>query len=352
MKKVFSIVLSVIIALLLGGSAFMLYRTFDNSDKGSDEIIVEEENGNFDTPVSGGEDIELTQPDNVDELTCEDLIMINGCQMYLGEGELENPVKIRFICMVNNSLVESVNKNPNQQLGMIIAPLDAFEAVNTQGHTYIDWITEFEAAGRSIVVQTFDNLTAEEGGYTLMHMVLDGISYENMNRKYVSMGVLIDSSSGENVYKYAVLSENETYRDYARSAAYVVGGSMNGHVMGTYPLTDEQYLLMQYYMDFAVDSAIGLSEPTSNLDMPRVTISRGTDLELAINAPYRINIQIEPEGLDIPIFYKSLDTTIATVDADGLITTKAVIGSTTVEAYVAGQVYEFRINVTHNVSYV
>ena len=351
MKKFWRIFLCVLVVLLLGSSAFMLYRTIDNNEKGSDEIILDEGETNFDPPATDNEDIELKHPENLSDLMCLELSMVNGCQMYIGEGELENPVKIRFLCLAENSLVESVNKNPKQQLGMIIAPLDAFEAVNSQGLTYIDWIKEFDAAGRNLVVQTFDNISPGEEGYTIMNMVLDGISFENMNRKYVSIGVLIDSSSGENVYKYAQLGLEDTYRDYARSAAYVIGGSMNGHVMGTYPVTDEQYLLMQHYMDLAVDSAIGLSEPTANLDMPRVTIPKGTDLMLGVNMPYKLDIQIEPEKLDIPIFYKSLDTNIATVSEDGVITTKSTTGLTTVEAYVAGQVYEFQVRVTHEVEF-
>ena len=347
MKKFLRIFMCVIICLVLGGSAFALYKSLDFK-KNNNPMVEEEES------APEEELPELDVPVNQEDLVVRGMTMRKGAQVFMGEEEDgSTPIRIRFICWVDTSLIDEVESDPNKRIGMMIAPLDAMEAVNTQNLKYIDWINEFDKAGRSVVVQPVSEFVESDTTTKKMYMVLDDVSYENINRKYVAMGVLIDSSTGENIYRYSQFAADSSYRDYARSVAYVAAGSLNGHAMGDYPLADDELLLMEKYMDMAIDNLNGLEEPIFDGSKPQATITQGTSFEIGLDNSWltKIQVEIEPKGLDIPVHYKSLNMDIVCVTEQGELLARN-FGSGKVVAYVAGEPIEISVTVSQYVANV
>ena len=269
------------------------------------------------------------------------MIMQQGAYISL-DTDYETTPLMRFECVLENSLVEEVSNDPNKKVGIVVASLDDFNEVNENNLACIDWIKKFEKAGKE--PRVFES--TEFSKYNEMYCSMYGyylVSPLDMNKRYVAWGYLADSSSGETVYQYAMLPEGKTYRDTARSAAYLASGSMNKFNMGGSSMTDEQYNLLRGYVDFAVDSANGVN-PVLDGSMPSVITPDGNAIKMCVGDSRKINFQIQPEGLDLCVYYRSKDETVAAVNESGEITALNV-GATAIEVYVAGMPYQFTVEV-------
>jgi len=357
MKSFFYFILSILLCAVLLGSGVMLYKSVlvKNPPNEQGNVNIKEEDGNFDPPPedSGeneGND-ELKEPANEALLIADGLCMKSGASLYLGDGNLDTPASMRFSCLVDKELAQEVQSNPNKKLGMMCAPLDIYDEINEENHTYLDWIKAFDKASKSVIVEVINNLVEYDADTMAMRLTIEYIPYENINRKYLALGVLMDNSSGEIMYQYSSLPEGKTYQDIARSVAYVAGATLNGQVMGTEDLTEAQQKLMWRYIDMAVDKANGLSAPTINGDMPEVTTPLGTRVEMGFGGGYsKVPIFISPKNVDIPIYYKLSNEGVITLNDKGEISPVSY-GSAVVYAYALGTEYRFTIVVTKNISY-
>lgn len=244
MKSFFYFILSILLCAVLLGSGVMLYKSVlvKNPPNEQGNVNIKEEDGNFDPPPedSGeneGND-ELKEPANEALLIADGLCMKSGASLYLGDGNLDTPASMRFACLVDKDVAQEVQSNPNKKLGMICAPLDVYDAINVENQTYLDWINAFAKAGKSLIVEVINNLVEYDANTKVMMLTIEGIPYENINRKYLALGVLMDDSSGEVIYQYSSIPEGKTYQDIARSVAYVAGGTLNEQAMGTEDLTE------------------------------------------------------------------------------------------------------------------
>lgn len=358
MKSFFYFILSILICAILCGSGVMLYKTILVKSPPIEQgnVNIKEEDGNFDPPPENGnmgydENEDLREPANEALLIANGLSMRSGASLYLGDGNLDTPASLRFSCLVDNALVEEVQSNSNKKLAIMCAPLDTYNAVNVENNTYVDWIKTFDKAGKSVIVEVINNFVDYDANSKQIMLTVEGIPYENYNRRYLALGVLMDKSSGDWMYQYSAMPEGKTYQDIARSVAYVAGGTLNGQAMGTENLTEAQQKLMWHYIDMAVDNANGLTEPTINGDVPEVTTPLGTRVKMGFGGgSTKVPIFIAPKGVDVPIYYKLANTGVISLSDTGEIIPQSY-GSAVVYAYALGVEYRFTIEVSQYISY-
>ena len=362
MKKILYFLLCIILCIGIGGSAFILYKSFGGektpTTQGGDAGVNDGEDGvtDFEDPTadssndSTGAGTELTPPENEVELMAEGMEMMAGASVYMGDDESLDPA-IRFTCLVENTLVEQVEADENKSFAILLAPLDYFDEVNPDSTTYIDWVNAFADAGKTVLLTVYDGYGTYNDYTSYMRFTLSNVLYSNINRKFVAMGVLIDNSGETPVYQYSAMPEGETYRTNARSVAYVAGAALNAHAIGETTIPEAQHAKLLTYIDMAVDKANGLSEHTNNGDMPEVTITNGTSITMGLNGSHTIEGTLEPVGVDIPARFVSSNEGVVTVNENGVLYARGY-GSATVKMYVAGQVYTFSVTCSSNVQYM
>lgn len=367
MKKILYFLLCIILCIGIGGSAFVLYKNFgtdkEPTTQGGDVTLDDGKEGvtDFEEPPadssgngsSGGSDdtqTELTPPADETSYIAEGMEMLAGASVYMGDDETLDPA-IRFTCLIDNELKAEVEADENKSLAILVAPLDYFEAVNANSTTYIDWVNAFAEAEKTVILTVFDGYGTYNDYTSYMRFTLANVLYNNMNRKFVAMGVLIDNSSGTPTYKYSAMPEGQTYRTNARSVAYVAGAALNAYAMGLETFTEERAAKLRTYIDMAVDKANGLSAYTNNGDMPEVTITSNTSVTMALNSYHTIEGTVEPVGLDVPARFVSSNESVATVSETGVIYARGY-GSATITLYIAGEAYTIYVTCSSNVQYV
>lgn len=367
MKKILYFLLCILLCIGIGGSAFVLYKNFgtdkEPTTQGGDVTLDDGKEGvtNFDEPPadssgSGSSDglddtqTELTPPADETSYIAEGMEMLAGASVYMGDDETLDPA-IRFTCLIDNELKAEVEADENKSLAILVAPLDYFEAVNANSTTYIDWVNAFAEAEKTVIMSVFDGYGTYNDYTSYMRFTLANVLYNNMNRKFVAMGVLIDNSSGTPTYKYSAMPEGQTYRTNARSVAYVAGAALNAYAMGLETFTEERAAKLRTYIDMAVDQANGLSAYTNNGDMPEVTITSSTSVMMALNSYHTIEGTVEPVGLDVPARFVSSNESVATVSEAGVVYARGY-GSATITLYIAGEAYTISVTCSSNVQYV
>ena len=367
MKKILYLLVCLLLCIGIGGSAFILYKTVGFGDKehitqGGDVTIDDGQDGvtDFDEPPadnggngdsSGGNTIppELTPPTDEASYIVEGMTMMAGAQAYIGDDTSKDPA-IRFTCLIDNALKSEVEADPNKSLAILAAPLDYFEAVNEGKTTYIDWVNAFATANKTVILSVFDDYGTYNDYTSYMRFTLANVLFQNMNRRFVAMGVLIDNTSGTPTYKYSAMPTGETYRSNARSVAYVAGAALNAHAMGLETFTEARLAKLRMYIDMAVDQANGLSAHTNNGDMPVVTLAQ-TSVMLPLSGSHTITGTSEPMGLDIPVKFVSSNENVAGVSESGVIYGRSY-GSAVITLYYAGQSHTINVTCSSNVQYV
>ena len=362
MKKILYLLLCLILCVGLGGSAFILYKNLGWGDKtpttqGGDATINDGEGdaGKFNEPpeipddTSGG-NTELTPPANEVSLICEGMEMMAGASVYMGSDSSLDPA-IRFTCLIDDELKNAVEADKNKTLAILVAPLDYFDAVNSDSSTYVDWVNAFADAGKTVVLSVFDDYGTYNDYTSYMRFTLANVLYDNINRKFVAMGVLVDNTGDTTVYQYSAMPEGETYRSNARSVAYVAGAALNAHANGETSIPETQRAKLLTYIDMAVDKANGLSAHTNNGDMPEVSITSSTNIVMGLNGTHTITGGIEPVGIDIPVKFVSSNEGVVTVNEYGVLYARGY-GTATVKMFIAGQVYTFSVSCSSNVQYM
>ena len=317
---------------------------------GGGYIVAVKENeqdssGNNQTPDNGENKDEnmLVAPANEAALICNDLEMATGAQLYLGS-DSDRPV-LRFTCNISAGLKAMVEADSSKKLAMLLIPTRFFDRVNPNNYTYIDWVNEFNAAGvDSYYLSEFDiSQLGQSGSNYYMRFRLEDIPYDAVNMDVSCLGVLIDNSSGTPRYTYSKLPNGTTYRSNARSVAYVAGATLNAYELGMETLEAAQLAKVQGFVNECVDKANGLSAPTSDNSSFGIT-ANATAKTLSVGATFQVVANYIPSNITVPIWYRSNDTSVVTVDDNGLV--KAVgKGTAVVGVYVAGEVVAITITV-------
>ena len=229
---------------------------------------------------------------------------------------------------------------------MLLFPKKAFDLVNPQEYTVIDWVQAFETAGMTdyIVSEFTENIHATGSDY-YFRLKLMGVPAESVNLEVVAIGMIVtEHADGTKSYQYASFADGETYRSSARSVAYVSAEALNNHTLGTGTMDEDVYARVKGYVNESVDLANGNTTITDDGSMYEFSLAPKGTQTLKAGESRRLEVTITPT-FNIPVAYRSTDETVAVVDANGKVTALKA-GTTVIAAYVAGQIKSVTVTVT------
>jgi hypothetical protein len=303
--------------------------------------------GNTDSGNNDGgnkeEDNSLKNPTNATSYIADGLEMVSGASIYLGEAEYEPA--IRFSCNVSGAVKTEVDGSSNKELAFLLAPVEYFDEVNTNNYTYMDWVTAFENAGKTIIYSVLEegNFNANGSGY-IVRFRLQNINYKNINRSFVCMLVLKTTSGSSATYKYSAFPAGVDYRSNARSVAYVASAALNAKALGMASFSDADTSKLKGYINQSVDIANGKTEATDDGSMYAFTTNITAPQSLSIGQSFKLITTISPD-VNIPVWYRSSDEAVIEVDESGKVTAKGK-GTAVVGVYVAGESYGITVTVS------
>jgi hypothetical protein len=223
--------------------------------------------------------------------------------------------------------------------------VEYFDEVNTNNYTYMDWVTAFENAGKTIIYSVLEegNFNANGSGY-IVRFRLQNINYKNINRSFVCMLVLKTTSGSSATYKYSAFPAGVDYRSNARSIAYVASASLNANALGLASFSGESLSKLKGYINQSVDLANGKTEATDDGSMYAFTTNITAPQSLSIGQSFKLITTISP-NVNIPVWYRSSDEAVIEVDDSGKVTAKGK-GTAVVGVYVAGESYGITVTVS------
>ena len=283
----------------------------------------------------------LTDPANKSSYIAMGLEMIKGASIRVIADE--RPA-IRFMCKISSALKEQLDGDSSKQVAMLLAPMDYFDAVNTQNYTYIDWVSAFEKSGKTYVFGTYEGM-GEYGEDYMVRFTLTDVLYQNTNRKFVALGCIVTTIGSTVTYKYAAFPSGLDYRSNARSCAYVATAALNAHATGLESFSEENVTVLKNYINESVDQANGLTEATNDGSRYALNITSGTTKTLTVGQSYTIKSEIVP-NVEVPILYKSSNVAVAVVDTSTGKVTAVAKGTATIYLYLAGEEYSVTLTVT------
>lgn len=286
----------------------------------------------------------LKIPANEADLIEERLEMRTGAQLYVGN-DVERP-QLRFSCNVTKELRAEIEGNANKQLAMLLFPANGFDFVNPDKYTYIDWITALDKAGQTgYVLSYFDNNYQPNGEDYYIAFRFENIPYKQINNSIAALGVVITTNAdGTKTYEYSKLPVGQTYQSNARSVAYVAAASLNAHVLGMETFTNDRLALLKSYINESVDKAVGHASATNDGSMYAFTVMPTGPKAVKVGETFALQVFVSP-AVNIPIWYRSTDESILTVDDNGNVTAKAK-GTAVIGVYVAGESYGVTVTVS------
>ena len=314
----------------------------DGGNTGSDDT----DSGNTDSgnTDSGGteENNTLKNPANVTSYIASGLEMKPGAAIYLGEEEYEPA--IRFTCKVSATLKSVLDNDDSKSLAFLIAAVVTFVEVNAKYYTFMDWVTEFDKAGKTKIYSVLEsNNIQQSGDEYFVAFRLQNVLYTNMNRNFVCMTVLATKSGNTTTYKYNAYPAGVDYRSNARSVAYVAAAALNANALGMESFSSQEVERLKGYVNQSVDLANGKAQATEDGSMYAFTTNITAPQTLAVGETLTVVTTLFPE-VNVPVWYRSSDEAVIEVDANGKVTAKAK-GTAVVGVYVAGESYGITVTV-------
>lgn len=354
-KKVFVIIVAVCALLCTVGCSVKDY--FNQIDSVLDGYVSsenvqtssdgEESSESFPETESGGEledsSPTLSTPENVLELLASGLTLRDMTELRFDSCTSETG-SIRFYVDVESSLYTTVSENDNLRLGLAMIPLSYCDQVNVNGHTYMDWIVEFEKADVVSAIVYADDIIVQLDANTYRYVCyLHSVPVSTfINRPMAAFPFLLSvDEDGNETYRYGVY-ESGNYRSNARSLAYEAAESLSAYALGIQSYTADEIELCKTYVNWSVDKANGLSEPTDDNSTYSVTVSP-TAITLNAGETAKISVDIA-QDVCLPVAYKMYHSGIAMIDDTGRIKGLSS-GSTVLAVYIAGVPYTVSVKV-------
>ena len=120
---------------------------------------------------------------------------------------------------------------------------------------------------------------------------------------------------------------------------------MNAHALGMETFTDDNLARLKGYINQAVDLANGLEEPTDDGSKVILSVSPTGPKTVSVGQTFKVEATYSPESINLPIWYRSTDTSILTVDDQGNV--KALkAGTAVIGVYVAGETFGITVTVS------
>ena len=279
-------------------------------------------------------------PDNVLDLV--DQRMLSMGQYINFDNSTSSSAAISYSALVSADLKSRVDSTSGLSINMCPFDIEDMDYYNPEKYTYKDWCL-FGISCRQFVSSPI--ITEQSDGDFLFVWSLDGnlekITYRFVNEFCVGIPTLHDHRGELMSYKYGIF-DSGNYRTNACSLGYLAAHVLNEYALGQGSYTAEQVELCKTYVNWSVDLANGLTEPTDD-DSTYTVIDYPPSISLNVGKTYRVNVKIA-EDLRVPVAYKSLDESVATVSETGEI--KAVsAGNTIIAVYVAGVPYSVSVTV-------
>ena len=358
MKKILTIILAILLCAGIGGLAYTLTKDEnpntnieqpnDNNSSSTGDKTPNVDDTEHEEPDNGGDNgevsNELVVAPNEAALIKEGMSMVSGASIYLGEEEYEPA--IRFTFNVSSALKAEVDADENKQLAFLVAPVSYFDGVNTNNYTYIDWMTAFNDAGKTVIWSPLEESNFYENGSDYMvRFRLQNVFYKNINRDFVCMLVLATNTGNGFTYQYNSYQSGMNYRSNARSIAYVAAASLNAHALGMETFDEAQLARLKGYINQSVDLANGLEESTDDGSKVIMEVSPTGPKTVSVGETFKVEVSYFPENVNYPIWYRSTDTSILTVDDQGNV--KALkAGTAVIGVYIAGETYGITVTVS------
>ena len=317
----------------------------DSTSKDDSSNSSSKDDSSTDESIDVTEKDGLIVPENESSLVCDGLEMATGAQLYLG-ADTTRP-SLRFTCKVSANLKAQVESDTNKKLAMLCIPTKFFDRVNPNNYTYLDWISEFNEAGINTYYLTEyepSQLLESGGKYSMLYRIED-IPYGGIDMDIACLGVLIDNSGSAPTYTYSKIEGGKTYRSNARSAAYMAAATLSYNTLGVITLTNEQLTKVQGYINEAVDKANGLTQATDDGSKFILSVSPTGPKTLKIGEGFEISASYAPNNVKVPIWYRSTDESVVSVDASGKVTARKA-GTAVIGVYVAGESFGITVTVT------
>lgn len=176
----------------------------------------------------------------------------------------------------------------------------------------------------------------EETGY---------LAYDSVNRYYATILIEIMNKEG---WLSTDSMGNATHIDAQTN--FVFGGYQGNQAYGM--LIEGNYwfnesvdnYVMQDYVNMSVDYANGLEEPTNDNSTYALRITSGTTKTLSVGGTFTVETEMTP-NVEVPIWYRSSDTSILTVDDTGKVTAVKA-GTANVRILLAGVEHTVTVTVS------
>ena len=354
MKKILTIILAILLCAGIGGFAYTLTKDKnpntnieqpnDNNSSSTGDKTPSVDDTEHEEPDNGEVSNELVVAPNEASLIKEGMSMVSGASIYLGEEEYEPA--IRFTFNVSSAVKAEVDANENKQLAFLVAPVSYFDGVNTNNYTYIDWMTAFNDAGKTVIWSPLEEDNFYENGSDYMvRFRLQNVFYKNINRDFVCMLVLATNTGNGFTYQYNSYQSGVNYRSNARSIAYVAAASLNAHALGMESFDEAQLARLKGYINQSVDLANGLEESTDDGSTVVMEVSPTEPKTVSVGETFKVEVSYSPDNVNYPIWYRSTDTSVLTVDANGNVTALKA-GTAVIGVYIAGETYGITVTVS------
>lgn len=295
----------------------------DNEDSGlSDSGTSNDSTSSSDV----AEKTPLTDPENVSDLIISGLTY-TGASLGIGE-EL---TLLRFCVNVKQSLVEHLEMDRSMRTGVIYAPLEAFDEVNVDNYTVMDWVS---ALSGKATIEYFLPTVGDN------YITTDNLSWEKFGSEYVCIP-FVETSGGIGASEYQYGAMSGTYREQAKSAAYIASAQLNANYEYVH-LTDELKVIYKNIINGAVDYANGLSSETADNSMPELVLD--FTVTMKVGETYTIKPVFKP-NVKLDTMYIHSGNSIGVDSQTGKITAYSA-GKETVMVVVAGQEYAISVSVT------
>lgn len=311
-----------------------------NNNSSSSEKEPESVSENEDNTTPSLEQKELTVPSNVRTLIEPGLVMQKGATLYVEEDA--NRPDMKYTCEVSQSLYEQLSSN--FQIGVILAPQEFFDEVNTNSHTVIDWITAFNNSGKEYLTENEVVPSSESSTGYMVQLVMTDIEYVNINRKFTAIGYVKITNGSTVTYKYSAYEPGLNYRSNARSVAYLVSSALNAYDREEVDFSEEQVTKLKKYVMESRDYAHGLTTPTYDDTFYSVKLVWFGIYGLKVGESTQITCRVE-EDVEVEILFESTDENVFTIDTTGKLTAIGE-GTATLKVYVAGLYAELDVEIT------
>ena len=312
----------------------------ENSSSGSQE---EDSESGSETPPDSSENEEDNPQEEVDYTAyiAEGLTMSPGAAVYLGD---DQGTTLRFTGYMSANVKSAVDSG-EKEVAFLVAPMDYFDEVNPNNYAYMDWVTEFANAGKTVIYSVLDESNFyTSGNEYMLRFQFQNIMYKNINRKFVCMLVLKTTEGDAVSYQYSAFLDGTDYRSAARSVAYVAAASLNAYALGMENFSTEEVARLKEYINQSVDLANGKTTATDDGSMYAFTTNISAPQYLLVGESFTLTTTVIPD-VDIPVWYQSTDESIIRVDENGKVTAIGK-GTAVVGVYVAGEAFGITVTVS------